>query len=193
MDAETRYKISEYIKEWEASNSKNKVLKLSMLSLTEIPWDLIPKNIKRLDVSINKLTDINYLPETLDYFNAGLNEITNVCALPHGLKTLILDKNNIEFLPELPLRLVSLFVSDNNISVLPYLPRKLKELDITNNRISMLPNLPPKLTTFVCLGNLLPPEFYEYENPMELYTLQYYHKLKIKNIRVLYFNNTSRR
>ena len=104
------------------------------------------KSLQTLNVSLNPITVIDYLPQGLVELQAAFDSISLIISLPSSLKILNCTDNKILQLPILPPNLTTLIISNNKISQLPLpLSNKLQELNITGNLISSLPLLPDSL------------------------------------------------
>jgi hypothetical protein len=76
---------------------------LSKRNLTYIPKSIIRfTNLKGLDCSYNKITELPPLPPTLIELWCGYNKITKLPPLPPTLETLLCGYNNLTRLPHLP-------------------------------------------------------------------------------------------
>mgnify|MGYP003346258251 CR=1 FL=1 len=69
--------------------------------------------IRKLDISSNKITNLDYLPSTLEELNCNYNKITQLDNLPCNLKELECNYNKIKHLDNLPLSLKELGCIDN--------------------------------------------------------------------------------
>lgn len=127
------------IKAW---NNPSEWLDLSSLNLTEIPAK-IPKNVKKLDISFNKLTCFK-IPSHIEEIKCVYNNIVKL-NIPDTLKVLWCSSNclkTITFANVKRSKIEILYCNANMLTYLPVLPDSLKELDCSDNYLRRLPKLP---------------------------------------------------
>lgn len=128
-------------------------LTCSLNNLSSLP--VLPDSVHSLDCSGNLITSISVLPVALKIFNCE-NCLLNVLPpLPSGLTELYCRYNFLSTIPALPFSLQSLSCKNNQITSLPALPVNLTVLDCSDNQLSLLPPLPSALTTLLCSFNVL--------------------------------------
>lgn len=135
------------------------------------------KNLRSLSLYGNKITNIDFIPDSLKELNISNNKITSLSKLPSNLESLYIGQNNIKKLPPLPLSLQNLHINNTLITNIEtvFKLQKLRELNISNlgiesiesfpntlerlvcsdNNLKKLPSLPPNLKTLNCSNNLL--------------------------------------
>ena len=104
------------------------ILDLSKMAMNTIP--VIPTNVKILNLSFNKLTNI---PQENELHHPQFSK---------SLTDLFIDNNAITNLPELPQNLEFLSCNNNKLKVLPKLPDTLTFLDCTYNNLDKIPEVP---------------------------------------------------
>ena len=183
------------------------VIELEIINkgLIEIPKEIKElKNLKKLDLSHNKISEIKNIPEGLEVLYLENNHISEIKNLPNSLELLDLDYNLITDIPHnllklkklkkiylydnyitvvknLPNSIIKLGLGDNKISEIKKIPESLKKLDLSNNHITEIKNLPEGLTYL----NLKDNEITKIKNlPIELNELQLENNYitKIKNL-----------
>ena len=144
---------------------------------TERYLNSLPEGILKLDISdkgIQSLPDLTRF-KNLKQLNCSRNKLTELPTLPPNLTELYCYCNQLSSLPTLPENLEVLACNNNKLTLLPTLPPNLKYLSCFINLLTSLPNLPPNLTLLSCYKNNLtslpnlPPNlkiFYGYYNPV---------------------------
>lgn len=114
---------------------------------------VMPPNIRELICRVNILDNINILKncKNLKRLDISYNLITNIPVLD-SLEILICNNNNLTNIPILP-NLIKLFCKNNNIKLLTC-PNKLEILEIDNNNLESLTNL-LNLRELYCCNNKL--------------------------------------
>lgn len=96
-----------------------KRLEICNIEISEITFDF-PKNLLFLDISHNRLKEINNLPDTLEILEAEHNKLEKVPKLGSNLSRLILRHNNLTIFPEeIPKSLTTIDISNNEIKTIP--------------------------------------------------------------------------
>lgn len=154
--------------------------------------DNLEPGIKKLEIiSLNKITSLNYLPESVEELYISCPEVISYDDLPNNLKKLIIHQiNEKATLNNLPSGLKELDISNskkedlndcwpigievlkctsNSINEIKNLPNNLIYLNLSSNGIIKLENLPKNLIYFKCDNNLVEkieniPENLEYLN-----------------------------
>ncbi|TVR39148.1 MAG: T9SS C-terminal target domain-containing protein [Cryomorphaceae bacterium] len=132
------------------------VLNCSMNQLTFLPS--LPESLTNLNCASNQLTSLPDLPEGLLVLNCfGNQSVTTLPNIPPGLQSLTTSGTSINlnnYVP-LPESLTTLKITHGNYSVLPALPPNLEALECSYNPIGELPELPSTITSLICIGNQL--------------------------------------
>jgi len=123
----------------------------SLNHLTSLPS--LPDSLTYLDCINNQIITLSSLPDSLRFLDCAKNNLKNLPALPPYLRNLICNYNQLTTLPNLPNYLTEIFCSNNQITTLPPLPSSLALLDIDSNQVSTLPTLPFGLTALNCADN----------------------------------------
>lgn len=133
------------------------------------------KNIKRLFINLNKLTDIKYPPnielldvsdnllKTLDDFPPNLtdidcsnNEIKKLPALNNKLLRIDFSHNSIKDFPDFPDGTTTIIGITNGCTVINKVPSSIEELNMKDNRINEIKCIfPPSLTNLNLCDNSL--------------------------------------
>ncbi|MBO9698615.1 MAG: T9SS type A sorting domain-containing protein [Sporocytophaga sp.] len=126
------------------ANSQVKTLDLSYNKLTDIT---LPSSITNLYLNNNALENIqvNTSIDSLKEFNVSNNKLTNLPALPSSLNYLNAENNLISNLGTLPSGLENLSISKNKLTSLPTLPVGLKNLSVSKNLLTSVPSIPSTL------------------------------------------------
>lgn len=111
-------KINKFPKKTEIISIESHHRSYDTRSLRSIP-DILPINLRYLDIARGLLTKLPELPDTLEYLLCDSNELTELPKLPPNLVELICFNNKLKSLPELPKSLCYLNCSQNNIDDLP--------------------------------------------------------------------------
>ncbi|KAI9139492.1 hypothetical protein BKA69DRAFT_1143601 [Paraphysoderma sedebokerense] len=98
----------------------------------------------------------NYLPKTLRSLDLSKNRISTLAELTPKLEVLELTHNKLKKLPVIPPTLVSLHLSHNDLTELPQLPPRLKSLRCKHNQISEWPFFPETLISVRISCNVSP-------------------------------------
>lgn len=97
-------------------------LDLSRNYISSIPNKILPRALKRLNIShniINKFDNIiDHIPN-LEYFNCSHNYFTNLPPLTNNLKVFIADNCRLNSIPHVPNVLEKLIINNNNLTELP--------------------------------------------------------------------------
>ena len=97
-------------------------LDLSRNYISSIPNKILPRALKKLNIShniINKLDNIiEHIPE-LEHLDCSNNYVTNLPALTTNLKVLIANDCRLNSIPSVPNTLTKLIVNNNNLTELP--------------------------------------------------------------------------
>jgi hypothetical protein len=127
-------------------------LNITANALLELP--ALPKTLKNLVCSNNKLTRLPDLPEHLVSLFADTNEISTLPALPKRLTHLNIAQNKLISLDDLPETLIYLDAAYNNIAQLPtVLPDALEEIFLSHNALTCLPNSLPRNLQYLSVVN----------------------------------------
>ena len=135
-------------------------LGLSNMQIASIEGLQYFKNLQYLDCSLNQLTELPSLPNTLNNLLCNHNRLTVLPSLPSSLTSMYCPSNQLATLPSLPNTLTLLDCVANHLIVLPSLPNSLQLLDCSSNQLTVLPSLPSSLETINCYLNqltVLPP------------------------------------
>ncbi len=125
-------------------------LYIGQLSIASVEGIQYFDNLDSLDFTINQISVLPPLPNSLKYLRCGQNSLTSVPVLPDSLEYFDCMQNSITVLPPLPLSLKKLGCQRNLLNVIPVLPPSILELWISENPLNSLPLLPPNLTLFSC-------------------------------------------
>jgi Leucine-rich repeat (LRR) protein len=117
-------------------------LSLSSNKLTEF---VFPPNVKKVDISGNKISKLTNFPSSLQTIDCGHNMLTTLPKINDNLIELIVNLNRLQTLFELPDTLISLDASDNLINSITSLPNKLRDLNLNNNLLPEICKLPETL------------------------------------------------
>jgi len=120
-------------------------INISNTKITYIPSLSRFTNLKKLNCSYNKLTQLPELPFTLTHLYCYYNKLTVLPKLPSILTDLRCYTNNISYLQEFPPTLTCLDCDNNKLLYLPELPSTLNALICYNNQLTLLPELPSTL------------------------------------------------
>ncbi len=112
-------------------------------------------NLQHLDCSINDLSSLPSLPNTLTFLSCYDNNLNSLPVLPNSLTEFDCIGNNLTALPDLPNNLTLLFCSYNSLANLPPLPNSLQGLYCSFNQLINLPTLPNSLLILDCSSNQL--------------------------------------
>jgi Leucine-rich repeat (LRR) protein len=166
-----------------------KVLDCSINQITHL--DNLPNTLKELYCIYNKITQFDNLPNSLEILYCNNNQITQLDNLPNKLKELYCNNNQITQLNNIPNTLKELNCSYNQITQLDNIPNTLKELNCSYNQITQLDNLPHTLKELYCSSNPIPSFELDYWKGMSklrkiYFTSKYGSRLEryyIKNVR----------
>ena len=110
-------------------------------------------SLKIFGISINRLTSLPFLPDSLRVLNCSHNKLLYLPSLPHGLETLYCSGNPIISFPPFPTSLKVLGCCDMNDSViLPPLPAGLEELECDRKQLDTVSYIPDGLKKSYCYG-----------------------------------------
>lgn len=115
----------------------------------------IPASVQNLSIAYNQFESMPSLPSNLWYLDVSHNKIKDIEYLPDAMKGFICMHNQIEKLPNIPIYLEYIDCSNNKITELPYLTESLTQLICANNQITNIDSLPKQLSVFDCEGNKL--------------------------------------
>ena len=130
-------------------------LSCTLKSITNLDGLQYFKSLIFLDFTLNQLSSLPSLPNSLKYLFCEQNQLTSLPNLPDSLATLYCFNNQLTGLPSLPNSLTKLNCMYNQITVLPVLPNKLKLLRCSDNQISCLPQLPKTLANLDFTNNYI--------------------------------------
>lgn len=118
-----------------------------------------------LQISNNKIKQLENLPLNLTQLNCSNNDITQIDKLPEHLKYLICSYNKINIIENLPNPLISLVFSNNQMTHLPQLTNNLQFINYSNNPIphDSLPSLFQNINCDDLSQNCLPYEFMKWK------------------------------
>jgi hypothetical protein len=165
-------------------------------------WDLglkddtlitFPPLLESLDISINKLTKLPTIPESVIILVCSKNRLINI-DLPVNSKVqrLFCSNNRITSLNNLSSNIWELKCSDNDISTLDNLPPSVGSLDCSYNKITTLDNLPQGITRLEC-NNCLLEQLDNLPPNMQILRCQNNKIIKLHNlpekIRYIYYDN----
>ena len=102
--------------------------------------------------TIQSLEGIQYF-KNLSYLNCSVNYLTYLPVLSDSLKMLYCYKNELSSLPVLPSHLKHLYADHNLLTVINDLPAGMQLLQCSNNLLTSLPNLPGSMTDLYCDSN----------------------------------------
>ena len=123
-----------------------KELTLSSCGLTNIENSDILNNLEKLDLSVNELSCVPKLNNTLKVLNVSDNKkIVMIEKLPDSLEILKCENCNISFLGELPINLKMLIAYSNSIKQIQTFPPKLLKLDLSHNELENISKFPQGL------------------------------------------------
>ena len=129
------------------------------------------KQVWNLNISNNKIKELENLPPNLTHLFCSGNEIKKINNLPYALRVLDCSYNKLEEINNLPYNLGSLICSNNLIKEINNLPNNLKSLDFSNNLITNFPILPSSLQSINYYNNPLDinslPELYKKNIPCD--------------------------
>ena len=111
---------------------------LIILNISENPLlniDNLPPQLHELEMRLNKVSIINYLPESLTKLVANRGQITqlNIEKLPNNMNTLDLYDNKLEKCLPLHTNLKEVDLMDNNLKEMVYFHDNMDVLDLRNN------------------------------------------------------------
>ncbi|MEP1488319.1 MAG: COR domain-containing protein [Algibacter sp.] len=115
-------------------------------SLLDFNW------IYQLNLSNNRIVNIECIPESVKWLYIHKNEISEVKSIPNKVETLILSHNFISKIENLPNNIKNLSLSDNNISEIEKVPNGLELINFSNNKIKKINKLPIS-TQFINLSH----------------------------------------
>jgi hypothetical protein len=128
------------------------LVNLTYNNLSEIT---LPSKVQNLSIAYNNFTEMPTLPPNIWYLDVSYNKISKIDFLPDMMKGFICMYNQIETLPNIPIYLEYLDCSGNKIKKLPVLTEILNQLICSNNQIDHIESLPRNMTVFDCEGNKL--------------------------------------
>jgi len=159
------------------------------LNLSTIPPLNNFTKLEYLFCSVNNLTELPALPESIKFLECDCNKLINIVNLPENLQVLSCVDNNIINI-ELPRKLKTLYCSGNLIDRLPVLPTKLKRLYCSDNLLENLPKLPDTLEDLYCHENMLKP--FKINNNITEFSYSIYQTSVYRNFNEAFkFNNNS--
>ena len=130
-------------------------LDCSMNELTLLPS--LPQSLVNLKCDNNQITSMVSFSQSLKYIACNDNQISSLPILPDSLEEINCSSNLLTSLPMLPEYLTNLYCNGNQITTLPTLPEFLKILSCGDNPITSLPfSLPQSLTYLNCTDNYIP-------------------------------------
>jgi hypothetical protein len=137
-----------------SSNSINKILnypeELVYLDLSNNPVksvDDLPNSLEYLLIVETLITTINFYSLTkLKYLDVSINKLDNIDGLSLGLIYLNCSQCSINFLDNLPTSINKLICINNNLKSLDMLPESIEYLNCDHNQITKLDNLPNNMT-----------------------------------------------
>jgi Leucine-rich repeat (LRR) protein len=132
-------------------------LDFSRYTLEEFPKDCLLrfKNLTRLNLAYNHLTELPELPDSLLYLNIDFNLIQKIEKLPPRLEEFYFNLNGTDTICELPNSIKYMNCYGNQLTEFKNLPTSLIILDCHNNKLTKLPLLPLTITTlFISSNNL---------------------------------------
>ena len=95
-----------------------------------------PPKLVKLDISNNRLEEIDEFPDTLLKFNCEDNMLEDLENINNNLLYINISNNRFKELPNLPESVETIIAKDNNIENFWYLPENAVTIDLANNRIS---------------------------------------------------------
>ncbi len=111
-------------------------------------------SLSHLECSLNNLSTLPQLPNSLQYLWCRQNPLTSISSFPSGLITLNVGANWLTSLPSLPPSLKYFRCDGNNqLASMPPLPPLLDSFSCANCSLTTIPALPNNLTFFECNGN----------------------------------------
>lgn len=129
---------------WRDAGFNDDMLSFFNMQLSYIPE--VPNNVRRLNMSRNRLRTLPPLPSRLVDLDISYNDIQSIDELPSDLQYLDVSGNRrLRRLPPLPTGLKQLNISSTALEELPALPSGLEILCITNTPLRSLPPLPVAL------------------------------------------------
>lgn len=181
-------------------------LDLSNRSIERLPDLFRFINLKKLNISHNKLRYFFDLPSTIEYLDCSNNNLVILhtqlfcsvrlqyldCSnnnlerlknyMPINLKVLICHNNSLSSIGNLNNCIRKIDCSHNNLPVLPYLPKSLYELSCNNNNLRNLTNIPHNLRLLNCLNNPISSELELFFEPaLKTYKFKHlFYSLKYK-------------
>lgn len=111
------------------------------------------KSLRYLDCSINSLTSLPPLPDSLIMLDCSSNQLLHLPALPNSVERLYCAANQLLNLPVLSSELRSLYCNGNQLDSLPSFPSNLDTLNCFYNSITYLPSFPATLIFLNCQQN----------------------------------------
>lgn len=150
-------------------------LDCSLNNLTRIPVHKLPKTLKNINISNNKIKEIKNYPDHIEKIICLNNKMEKIINLPKNLKVLECCCNNLKKLPKLPKNLEVLWSTHNKLTTLPdmtnnihlssiqidfnkikkinLLPNWIKSFSCGFNKIKSFENIPRELVHFHCVNN----------------------------------------
>ncbi|MBP0902379.1 COR domain-containing protein [Mariniflexile gromovii] len=139
-----REKISRIL-ETEKEN-KTGILDLSNCEIVSIAKEvpnLVDFNwIYQLNLSNNKIVNIECIPESVKWLYIHKNEISEIKNIPSKVETLIISHNYISKIENLTSNIKNLSLSDNNINEIEKIPNGVELINLSRNNIRKINNLP---------------------------------------------------
>ena len=144
----------------------NDLMDVSNLGITNLDGIQFFKDLRDINCSNNKISDLNMLPESMRDINCSNNRLTKLPYFPRlyyldcsnnsieelpyyeNLEILICRNNQIKKLGKNTRRLFHLDCSNNLITILEELPVEMNYLKINNNQIKKIKKLPIKLNSY---------------------------------------------
>ncbi len=138
--------------------------------------NLVNKNIQSLDglqyfprvwnlnVSINKLENLYFLPPNLRNLKCARNNLTSINEITEGLTYLDCSGNKISTMKNIPESLTYIIFCNNQMEKLPTLSKNIQYINYFNNPIpkEYLPSLYKKVECTRCLQNCIPNELIDW-------------------------------
>jgi len=113
-------------------------------------------NLKILDLSHNKYTHIEKLPNSITELKITHNKISSVEKYPSNIEILYLNHNNISKMVNIPSTLTEIHLSFNKLTKFPKFPPSMTNIYISNNCLTSMPiYISYERTCIICIKNLI--------------------------------------
>ena len=99
-------------------------------------FPLFSLGLKKIDISQNKLKNLNSIVDSIEELDISLNELTFITKLPYNLKRLNAFSNKIENIITVNDKCEYIDFSFNKFTVLPLLPNSIQKADFSGNTIN---------------------------------------------------------